>query len=166
MVQAMFLSGSNNVIGETSSQPSLGTRIESKMRVIVVTGLNTGAAEYKYMGDVAMLQVAVSRLLRLWSAAHIEVLTESASNLARYCQGGRPLPRAGGTCWVGDRILLGRYHRYLPKLASVRVSTLKRAVGLHWPRLLELLIRLRLSFRDGNGRRRDFNVLISCVVPS
>ena len=65
------------------------------MRVIVATALNTGAAEYQNMGDVAMLQVAVARLLSLWPDARIEVLTDSPSNLSRYCPGARPLPRAG-----------------------------------------------------------------------
>ena len=109
------------------------------MRIIVATGLNTGAAEYKNMGDVAMLQVAVARLMSLWPDAQIEVLTESPSNLARYCPGAKPLPRAGCACWVGDRILLGRYHQFLPKWASARLSDLKRAIGLQWPALLELL---------------------------
>jgi len=133
------------------------------MRVIVATGLNTGAAEYKNMGDVAMLQVAVARLLSLWPAARIEVLTESPANLARFCPGATPLARAGCTCWVGDQILLGRYHRFLPRWASDRLSALKRALGLHWPGLLELLIRLRLSFRDGNGRRKDFKVFLEAL---
>ena len=133
------------------------------MRVIVATGLNTGGAEYKNLGDVAMLQVAVARLLSLWPTARIEVLTDSPSNLARYCPGARPLPRAGCACWVGDRVLLGRYHRFLPKWASVRLSALKRALGLHWPGLLELLIRLRLSFRDGNGLRKDFRIFLEAL---
>ena len=71
------------------------------MRIVVATGLNTGAAEYQNMGDVAMLQVAVARLLRLWPNACIEVLTNSRSDLARYCPSAKPLPRASCTCWVG-----------------------------------------------------------------
>jgi polysaccharide pyruvyl transferase WcaK-like protein len=126
------------------------------MRIIVATGLNIGASEYKNMGDVAMLQVAVTRLMSLWPPAHIEVLTESPSNLARYCPGTRPLPRAGCACWVGDRILLGRFHQFLPKWASVGLSNLKRAIGLQWPAFLELLIHLRLGVRDGDSRRGDF----------
>jgi polysaccharide pyruvyl transferase WcaK-like protein len=133
------------------------------MRIIVATGLNTGAAEYKNMGDVAMLQVAVDRLLSLWPDARIEVLTESPPNLARYCPGAKPLPRAGCECWLGDRILLGRYHRFLPTWASLRLSRFKRSVGLHWPTVLELLIRLRLSLRDSNGRRDDFNAFLEAL---
>jgi polysaccharide pyruvyl transferase WcaK-like protein len=125
------------------------------MRVVVATGLNTGAAEYKNMGDVAMLQVAVARLLSLWPTADIEVLTESPSNLTRYCPGALPLPRAGATC-LGNRVLLGQYHRFLPNPASIHLSTLKRALGARWPALLHLLIRSRLSIRDGVGRRGAF----------
>lgn len=130
------------------------------MRVIVATGLNTGAAEYKNMGDIAMLQVAVARLLTLWPTARIEVLTESPSNLARYCPLARPLPRAGCACWVEDRVLLGRYHKLLPTWASSQLTALKRTVGGYWPALLRLLIRLRLNFRDGKGRLRDFQVFV------
>ena len=135
------------------------------MRVIVATGLNTGAAEYKNMGDVAMLQVAVSRLLRLWPAGRIEVLTESPSHLARYCPGARPLPRAGCRCWVEDRVILGRFHQFLPSWVSARLSALKRFLRMRWPVLLELLIRLRLSFRR-DDRRRDFESFLEALKKS
>ena len=55
------------------------------MRIVVDTALNTGVAEYSNMGDVAMLQVAVRRLQRMWPSARIEVLTESELNLALFC---------------------------------------------------------------------------------
>jgi polysaccharide pyruvyl transferase WcaK-like protein len=136
------------------------------MHVIVATGLNTGAAEYKNMGDVAMLQVAVTRLMSLWPAAQIEVLTESPDDLVRYCPGARPLSRAGCNCLVGDRILLGRYHQLLPASVSDVLSNLKRSIGLQWPAFLELLIDLRLSFRDGNGRRKDFSGFMEALKNS
>lgn len=125
------------------------------MRIIVVTGLNAGAAEYKNMGDIAMLQVAVERLSSLWPAARIDVLTESPSDLVRYCPGAKPLSRAGCNDWVGDRVFLGRYHQVLPKWFSLRLNRLRASVELNWPRLLEFLVRLRMGLRGGNGRRRD-----------
>ena len=51
-------------------------------------------------------------------------------------------------------VLLGQYHRLLPTWASSRLSRLKRSLGLLWPRLLEFLIRLRLSFRDSRRSAR------------
>jgi polysaccharide pyruvyl transferase WcaK-like protein len=136
------------------------------MRIIVATGLNTGAAEYKNMGDIAMLQVAVARLMSLWPPAQIEVLTDSPSNLARYCPGGRPLSRAGCKSWVGDRILLGRYHEFLPKWVSIGLSNLKQTIAVRRPGFLEFLINLRLGFRNGNGRRRDFNDFLEALRKS
>jgi colanic acid/amylovoran biosynthesis protein len=133
------------------------------MRVIVATGLNTGAAEYQNLGDVAMLQVAVARLLRLWPGAQVEVLTESASDLARFCPGAKPLPRLGCNCWVGNRVLLGRYHQFLPGSISVRSTALKRAIGLRWPRILEFLINLRFHLFDENGQRERFNVFMESL---
>ncbi|MGA8151703.1 MAG: polysaccharide pyruvyl transferase family protein [Terriglobales bacterium] len=133
------------------------------MQIILATGLNTGTAEYKNMGDVAMLQVAVSRLLSLWPDSQVQVLTESAIDLVRYCPGAKPLPRAGCMCWVGDQILLGQHHRFLPRRASNGLSALKRAVRLGWPALVESLIDLRLSFRDRNHRRGDFKTFLEAL---
>jgi len=133
------------------------------MHMIVATALNAGSAEYKNMGDVAMLQVAVRRLSSLWPDARIDVLTDSPSNLDRYCPGARPLPRAGCLCWVQDRIVLGRFHEFLPEWASVRLSALKRIVGERWPTLLELIIRFRLGLRDGMGRSRDLKAFMQAL---
>jgi polysaccharide pyruvyl transferase WcaK-like protein len=127
------------------------------MRVIVATGLNEGEAEYKNMGDVAMLQAAVGRLRTLWPEATIEVLTDSPLNLARNCPAARPLPRAGCACWVDSRILPGRYQHLLPKWASSRLGALKRVVRLRWPLLLEYIIHRKLSLRSGNHQCIDFN---------
>jgi polysaccharide pyruvyl transferase WcaK-like protein len=110
--------------------------------------------------------VAVARLLSMWPDADIEVLTDSPSNLARYCPGARPLPRAGCACWVGNRILLGRYHQFLPNWASTRLSDSKRAIGLLWPALLEFLMHLRLSLRDGDGRRGDLKTFLEALKKS
>ena len=127
------------------------------MRVIVLTGLNEGEAEYKNMGDVAMLQAAVGRLLALWPEAAIEVLTDSPFNLGRYCPGAKPLPRAGCACWVENRIFPGRYQHLLPKWLSSRLGALTRVIGLHWPFLLEFLIHRRLSLGGGSNQRKEFN---------
>jgi hypothetical protein len=137
-----------------------GTRNPRSMRVIVATGLNAGEAEYKNLGDVAMLQVAVARLLDLWPDATVEVLTDSPANLARYCPGARSLPRRGCACWIADRILLGGYHRFVPKWLLVRLSAWKRFARLRWPGILAFLIDLRLRFGPGKSRRRDFQAFL------
>ena len=71
-----------------------------QVRVVVDTALNTGAAEYSNVGDVAMLQAGVRRLRRLWPSARIEVRTESPSNLALFCPGTVPVRGPGSELWV------------------------------------------------------------------
>jgi polysaccharide pyruvyl transferase WcaK-like protein len=133
------------------------------MRVIVATGLNEGEAEYKNMGDFAMLQAAVGHLLALWPDATIEVLTDSPVDLARYCPGAKPLPRAGCACWVDSRILPGRYQHLLPKWASSRLGALKRVISLRWPFLLEYVIHRKLSLLSGNNQSIDFNLFMEAL---
>ena len=43
------------------------------------------------VGDIAMLQACVRRLLTLWPQAQIQVFTESAQRLQRYCPGAIPV---------------------------------------------------------------------------
>jgi colanic acid/amylovoran biosynthesis protein len=133
------------------------------MRVIVATGLNDGDAEYKNMGDVAMLQVAVARLLELWPESRIEVLTDSPAGLARYCPGATPLPRIGCRSWIDDRIVLGRLHEFLPAGISAALSKLKRSVGLRWPALLRFVLERRLGLRDGGERRGSLQTFLESL---
>jgi colanic acid/amylovoran biosynthesis protein len=133
------------------------------MRVIVATGLNSGEAEYKNMGDVAMLQVAVARLFNLWPDAHIEVLTDSESNLAEYCPGASPVPRPDCACWLGDHFFSGRFQRFLPKRFAAQLNSLKQTTGFCWPSLMEFATILRLNVRDLNGVRKNFKAFLAAV---
>ena len=121
------------------------------MHIVVATALNAGQAEYKNMGDVAMLQVTVTRLSELWPDARIQVLTDSASNLARYCPTAIALSRPDCACWLSDRFFIGRFHRYLPKRLTALLTSLKKVVGFRWPGLMKSCIDLRLKFRDSTG---------------
>jgi colanic acid/amylovoran biosynthesis protein len=133
------------------------------MRVIVATSLNDRDAEYKNMGDIAMLQVAVARLLELLPDARVEVLTDSPAGLARYCPGATPLPRIGCRSWVDDQIVLGRLHEFLPAGISAALSRLKRSVRLRWPALLRFVLERRLGLRDGGGRRASLQLFLESL---
>lgn len=131
------------------------------MRIILDTALNAGAAEYQNMGDVSMLQVAVSRLLKMWPSASIEVLTESSENLAKYCPGAKPLKRAGRNLWIGDGFkFLGRFHKYVPKLIS---DGLIRFLERRMPSVLRLMVHLRLSLRDDENISCDLMAFLEAM---
>jgi polysaccharide pyruvyl transferase WcaK-like protein len=125
------------------------------MRIILDTALNTGPAEFSNMGDVAMLQVAVNRLKRLWPSASIEVLTESSDNLAKYCPGAKPLHRAGRNLWLGDSFLFGRVHKYFPKWFSLLLDNITKILEADWPALLRFMVRSRLSIKDDDNISRE-----------
>ncbi len=98
------------------------------------------------LGDVAMLQVAVSRMKDIWPSASIEVLTTDPDRLARHCPGVRPLASAGRYVWMED----GR-HPGPVRRALLRGARAARAAG---PRAAGLSFRAERRIRgiDGHGR--------------
>jgi polysaccharide pyruvyl transferase WcaK-like protein len=133
------------------------------MRILVDTALNAGSAEYSNMGDVAMLQVGVRRLQRLWPSARIEVLTESPTNLAVFCPRAESLPRPGRDLWIGDHSIIGGFAQLLPKAASIGLTTLGRACRLRYPATFRLLADLRLAIRDRRNVRPDVNTFLTAM---
>jgi polysaccharide pyruvyl transferase WcaK-like protein len=133
------------------------------MRIIVDTALNTGSAEYSNMGDVAMLQVGVRRLQSLWPSAQIEVLTESPADLALFCPGARPLPRAGRDLWIGNHAIIGGIDRLLPRTMAVGSINLSRGCRLRYPGAFRSLMDLRLTIRDRRNVRPNVNVFLEAL---
>lgn len=113
------------------------------MKILV----ENGCYHLRNMGDVAMLQVAVDRLTRLFPHAEISVLTDAPELLRRYVPQALPLAAAGRHAWFRDGVVLGGLYRFLPA-AFVPVlhrfeSRLKRSL----PLLTLCLIRLREKLR-------------------
>ncbi len=133
------------------------------MRIVVDTALNSGSAEYSNLGDVAMLQVGVRRLQRLWPFGRIEVLTESPTDLAKYCPGAEALPRAGRDLWIGGHAIMGGFDRFLPVAASSGLSELGRACRLRCPASFRLVADLRLAIRDRRNVRPDVHVFLEAM---
>jgi polysaccharide pyruvyl transferase WcaK-like protein len=116
--------------------------------IIVETGLGKGITEYGNMGDVSMLQVAVERLHELFPKASIEVLTDSAEKLSRFCPAARPLDNRGRTLWLENGVLLGRYADLAPRWFVDLLVRFKRAVRSRWPQLLTAIVIRRLKHRN------------------
>lgn len=116
--------------------------------IIIDTGLGKGISEYGNMGDVSMLQVAVARLQRLFPKASIEVLTDSAENLARFCPAARPLDNRGRALWFANGVLLGRYTDLAPRSFLDLLVMFRRIVRSRWPHLLRAILIWRLKHRN------------------
>jgi colanic acid/amylovoran biosynthesis protein len=100
------------------------------------------------MGDISMLQIAVERLHKLFPKACIEVLTDSAENLARFCPAARPLANLGRALWFEDGVLLGRNAEFAPRWFIDLLVRLKKTVRSRLPKLLKVIVIWRLKRRN------------------
>ena len=95
------------------------------------------------MGDVAMLQVAVSRLQKLWSNAEIHVITTDPELLAKYCPNTYPFPPSGRNIWAfkygSKNPLLNKIINYFYQLGLD--EKLRRRSPHLMKRLLEFILR-------------------------
>ena len=85
------------------------------MRILV----DSGSYPLHNFGDVAMLQVAVGRLQRLFPEATVAVLTSAPELLSRYCPGAKAVPSNGLRRWMEGSCLPGRSRApkaFLPRL--------------------------------------------------
>jgi polysaccharide pyruvyl transferase WcaK-like protein len=125
------------------------SRVENSMvkHIVMETGLGKGVEEYGNMGDVSMLQVSVDRLHKLFPKACIEVLTDSAENLARYCPTAKPLDNRGRALWLANGVLLGRYANSVPEWILALLVWFKRTIRARYPNLLSAMLVKRLRRR-------------------
>ena len=80
----------------------------------------SGSYALNNLGDVAMLQVAVSRLRASWPEADVHVLTSSPELLSRHCPGAIPVPSNGLRKWLEWSRVPGRAR--VPRAVSRRLA--------------------------------------------
>ena len=118
------------------------------MRVLI----DSGCYDCVNMGDVAMLQVAINRVGESLPGARIQVITGNSNYLANLCPKVEAIPVSGKRSWLTSGNLLGRFHGFLPKGASDRISGLNRALRRRAPSILEFAVRLNMKARGISGR--------------
>lgn len=118
------------------------------MRIIIDTGLEKCPSEYGNVGDVSMLQVSVSRLQKLFPGASIEVLTDSAERLARFCPGAKPLDDLGRRLWFANGVLLGKYLKIVPAWFLSLLVWSKKTFRSRCPGLFGVMLIWRLRIRN------------------
>jgi polysaccharide pyruvyl transferase WcaK-like protein len=116
---------------------------------VVVVPCNTRCLN---MGDVAMLQVAVTRLRTLWPDEELRIFTSDAEALARYCPDVTPVMLPDQPGWCTDRYLAGRLHSWLPERLSDRLADAVVRTGCRAPSVREHLLRLRSTVRAPERR--------------
>jgi polysaccharide pyruvyl transferase WcaK-like protein len=138
------------LVGNVNKSMQYYSRVGNSMvkHIVMETGLGKGVEEYGNMGDVSMLQVSVDRLHKLFPKACIEVLTDSAENLARYCPTAKPLDNRGRALWLANGVLLGRYANLAPGWILALLVWFKRTIRARCPNLLRAMLVKRLKRRN------------------
>lgn len=100
------------------------------MRILV----ETGDYDLMNMGDVSMLQVAVSRLHALWPDATIQVVTRSPERLSRFCPCATPLTLHAAPGWY-KQSLRTRLYAALPSITWKVIAQTDRSTRKYLPPL-------------------------------
>ena len=129
--------------------------------------VENGAHGFINMGDVAMLQVAVSRIAKLWPEASIDVVTEVPELLARYCPAARPVSAQGQKILFQDGAVFGGFYRLVPGPASDRVMDFEREMRVRWPSLARATIQFRKKLRRrGRGGHNYVDNYVDVLLAS
>ena len=110
------------------------------------------------VGDMAMLQTAVSRLARSWPDATIQVLSDEPDALRALCPEATPLASAGRRRWLTNDFLPGG--RFAPALAQRLYTSLRK----HSSALVEARWRRRSRHHPGELEAIDeFTAAVSAA---
>ncbi len=129
------------------------------MRILV----DNSGYELLNLGDVAMLEVAISRLRALWLDARITVITTAPRLLAKYCPATIPLSPEGRDLWLRKSDLFGSLHRLIPA-ASHGLFALEARFRRRFPSIMRTLADERLRTRGCDTRPMvDFLDAVFCA---
>jgi len=123
--------------------------------------IDPGDVGLQNLGDVAMLQTALDRLLALWPFSDLFVLTSDAISLARHCPGARPVSDEARRSWLSEQLFLGRLHGRLPAPMRRAIGGATRFLRRVWPGVVEARIHLRI--RPGSREARELDEFLGVL---
>lgn len=126
------------------------------MRILI----ENGGYRLTNMGDLAMLQVAVSRLKNLWPDALIEVLTIAPDLLEKFCPETLPLVTPNSFTWVS--CFPTRLHKLMPNSTTQQLlSQFEWGLHQHLPVLTLPILKGRLKKMSMSNS--SFNSIIKAI---
>ena len=90
------------------------------------------------MGDLAMIQIAISRLRKLFPDASIEVFTGAPHRFVSFCPGASPLDFTGQHIWFSP--LIKQLGQEIPGSYGKHVSEFEWNLRCSFPKLIKFLI--------------------------
>lgn len=111
------------------------------MKILV----DNGSYHLRNYGDIAMLQVAVERLHRLWPSALIQVITDAPELLAKYCPNVYPLSSHGRDICFKNQDLFGGIRKFIPRRVYSQLLRFDETLRIRNPLLAQRWIRWRMK---------------------
>jgi polysaccharide pyruvyl transferase WcaK-like protein len=112
-------------------------------------------------GDMAMLQVAITRLGALWPDAAIDILSDTPDLLPAYGPNSFPLDARGRKAWFSEGALLGPLCGRLPFPLASSGMRLERYLRRRHPLLMSTAVRWRLRQK---GHNHPLNAFLETVA--
>ncbi len=97
------------------------------------------------LGDVAMLQVAVSRLKYLWPQSTIHIITNSPERLQKYCPNTVPLSSFDRFPWLAPWNIFGGIHHLFPSFMHQSLQELETYGRMTRPKMVKQWVNYRRS---------------------
>ncbi len=117
------------------------------------------------MGDVAMLQVTVSRLQSLWPDAVIEIFTNTPEKLAEFCPNTFPLSPNGRQLWFSPLVSPDyKYQKDLKKLSNKKyifLLEIEDKFCYYFPFLATSLLKFKL--RKNQQELREIKAFVESI---
>jgi polysaccharide pyruvyl transferase WcaK-like protein len=108
--------------------------------------VDNGAYTMRNMGDVAMLQVCVTRLRKYFPGCVVSVVTSSPEHLEKFCPGARAIHPIGRNMWFAPKRFVGRLNRMLTASMSEMLSSVGDTIRNQNPSIH--VQHLKFAYRD------------------
>ncbi len=127
--------------------------------------VETGSYDFGNVGDVAMLQVTVSRLQSLWPDAVIEILTNAPDKLVELCPNTFPVSPNGRQQWFSPLVSPDdKYPEDLKKLSHKKhifLLEIEDKLCYYFPFLADFLLKIKSR---KNPKEMKYPTAASCGV--
>jgi len=113
-------------------------------------------------GDMAMLQMAVTRLGKLFPNASIQILSDVPERLPKYCPNAKPLNSKGRQIWYRNGFITGRFEKWLSQSLIKRLWEFEHYLRRTWPTFSAAIIRLKLKWSGYDSK--DLDEFLDAVI--
>ena len=130
--------------------------------------VETGSYDFGNVGDVAMLQVTVSRLQSLWPDAVIKILTNAPEKLAELCPKTFPVSPNGRQLWLSPLVSPDYKYPKDPKKSFHKKHIfwleIEDKLCYYFPFLANFLLKIKL--RRNPKEIREIEAFVEAIVTS